>query len=187
MAELDRTITPPNNDDVNVAQATELDARYNAEGTRICGKLSCNKIAHARGLCQTHYRTALRLTRNGGRKVPGPAPEPARFRSRHNAANPARLKTYEDHRKQNLKHAYGITLDDYEAMLESQDYKCPICEVDFNEHPRRPHVDHDHVTGQVRAVLCDNCNTGIGQMKESIDNLKRAIAYLESFSETTSE
>lgn len=184
MAELDRTITPPTDEDINVAQAALLPKRFTSDGVQICGRLECETPIHARGLCQTHYRTALRLTRTGGRKVPGPAPEPSRVRSRHNVDNPNRLRDTAMYRKQNLKQNYGITVEDYEAMLESQDYKCPICEVDFNEHPRRPHVDHDHATGQVRAVLCDNCNSGIGHMKDNADNLKRAIAYLEYHSNT---
>ena len=188
MSELDRIITPPIDADVNVAQASLLPARFNSLGARICGKEDCDKLTHSRGLCQSHYRTALRLTRNGGRKVPGPAPDPSKTRSRHNSNNPNRLRDYDMNRKKNLLQNYGLTVEQYAEMVSTQSYLCGICGVDFRVESRMPHVDHDHVTGKVRGILCHNCNLMLGQAKDNVETLKNAIAYLESFSNTnTSE
>jgi Recombination endonuclease VII len=59
-------------------------------------------------------------------------------------------------------------------MIEAQGGLCPICK-------KRPavHVDHDHKTGKVRAILCEMCNGGLGQFKDNPESIRRAIAYLE--------
>jgi transcription elongation factor Elf1 len=72
---------------------------------------------------------------------------------------------------------YGITPDEYRAMHERQNGKCAIC----NREPttkRLLHVDHCHKTNVVRGLLCHGCNTAIGAMKENIETLRSAIAYL---------
>lgn len=56
---------------------------------------------------------------------------------------------------------YGITLDQYHAKAESQDFMCAICRDD--KAPLR--VDHDHVTGRFRGLLCDMCNVGLGHFR----------------------
>lgn len=76
-----------------------------------------------------------------------------------------------------LKRSYGLTLSEKAAMLEKQGGKCAICKTNkFNG--RGPVVDHDHVTGRVRGILCVNCNMTLGRIKESISILKNAIDYL---------
>ena len=77
---------------------------------------------------------------------------------------------------------YGITQTDYDRMVEQQDGKCAIC-LKFPTVIRgcaRLHVDHDHETGAVRGLLCSLCNLGIGKLRDSVENLTRAIAYLEA-------
>lgn len=83
-----------------------------------------------------------------------------------------------------LKRTYGITLDDYEAMLEEQNHRCKICGsegfvMDKDRHKIKLVVDHCHETGAVRGLLCHNCNRALGLLKDSTDTLKSAIAYLE--------
>ncbi len=63
-------------------------------------------------------------------------------------------------------------------MLIEQDHKCLICEVSVEEFPQILAVDHDHATGEVRGLLCNKCNRGIGLLGDSTQNLKRAIEYL---------
>ncbi len=77
-------------------------------------------------------------------------------------------------RTYHLRRRYGITADDADAMLEQQGGLCAICE----SAPAK-HVDHDHATGTVRALLCFNCNGGLGQFKDEPDVLRAAAAYVE--------
>jgi len=76
-------------------------------------------------------------------------------------------------RKSHLNRNYGITPEEYEGMLINQDYKCLICtEV------KKLVVDHNHLSGEVRGLLCDTCNRGIGYLQESKTNLWNSILYL---------
>jgi hypothetical protein len=75
-----------------------------------------------------------------------------------------------------LRTEYGITLAQYNAMLAAQNGGCAICAgVDTK---RRLAVDHDHATGVVRGILCENCNRGIGLFKDNPERLRRAVDYL---------
>jgi hypothetical protein len=73
---------------------------------------------------------------------------------------------------------WGLTEAEFDAMLASQGGACAIC-----REPLRPgrstHIDHDHTTLAIRGLLCGGCNRGIGSLRDSIELLKRAIAYLE--------
>lgn len=80
-------------------------------------------------------------------------------------------------RELRLKNLYGLTIQDYETMLDNQDRKCAICHVGFGT--RQFDIDHNHTTGKVRGLLCNNCNQMLGQAKDSILVLERAIQYLE--------
>lgn len=84
-------------------------------------------------------------------------------------------------RRQNtrLKQKFGINHDQYMLMLHEQKNVCAICEKPEPVESRSLSVDHDHSNGRIRGLLCSNCNPGIGKFKESIDLLKKAIAYLE--------
>ena len=75
-----------------------------------------------------------------------------------------------------LKHMYGITLADFNTMVEKQKGLCPICRVSLTL--ARAHVDHDHATGKVRAVLCGCCNQAIGMLRETPRAAIRLAAYL---------
>lgn len=78
-----------------------------------------------------------------------------------------------------LQRAYGIDYSEYESMLESQNGRCAICKTTDTGKRKAFAVDHNHKTGAVRGLLCSNCNTGIGNLRDNIDLLKEAIAYLE--------
>jgi DNA-directed RNA polymerase subunit RPC12/RpoP len=74
---------------------------------------------------------------------------------------------------------YGITPEQYYAMLEAQDHKCVTCGISFGEADRDTHVDHNHVTGAVRELLCPPCNQTIGLVKEDTARLRRIADYLD--------
>lgn len=80
-------------------------------------------------------------------------------------------------RNYNYKRLYGIALADYEAMLREQKGACKVCRAPAGK--RRLAVDHNHVTGKVRALLCDRCNPLIGYAHDDPTVLRRAAAYLE--------
>lgn len=71
---------------------------------------------------------------------------------------------------------YGITKDIFDKMLTEQNNKCSICELKINENSC--HIDHCHSTGEVRGLLCEKCNKGLGQFDDNINYLKNAINYL---------
>ena len=72
---------------------------------------------------------------------------------------------------------YNLTKEQYNTILLEQNNKCAICQDTLT----KPHIDHCHTSGKVRAVLCSNCNTGIGKFKDDIDKLQRAIDYLNKY------
>lgn len=74
---------------------------------------------------------------------------------------------------------YGITLDQYHAMLEQQGERCAICQRVIKPVGRSTHIDHDHATGKVRGLLCEQCNAGLGQFKDRPEVLRAAATYLE--------
>ncbi|MDG4532742.1 endonuclease domain-containing protein [Streptomyces sp. AV19] len=73
-----------------------------------------------------------------------------------------------------LKRKYGITEAERDEMIASQMGTCAICLA-----APAVHVDHCHDTGKVRGVLCFNCNSGIGKLRDDLGILRRAVAYLE--------
>lgn len=74
---------------------------------------------------------------------------------------------------------YGITLDEYNEMLENQNGQCYICGKHHSLQTKSLSVDHCHKTGNVRRLLCSNCNTSLGLLKEDIDRVKKMIRYIE--------
>ncbi len=78
-------------------------------------------------------------------------------------------------RTYHLRRRYGITAGDADAMLAAQDGLCAICRA-----APAAHVDHDHETGAVRALLCFNCNGGLGQFKDDPAVLRAAADYVEA-------
>lgn len=71
---------------------------------------------------------------------------------------------------------YGITLEQRDQLLTEQGGVCAICKRDLV----RPCLDHDHVTGAVRGILCSQCNTLIGMSRDDAAILRSAISYLEA-------
>jgi hypothetical protein len=85
--------------------------------------------------------------------------------------NKDRLESYR------LFREFGITLKVYNEIFSNQGEKCAICGTE-EQGKRKFHVDHNHNTGTVRAILCQNCNFLIGNCKEDVDILQSAISYL---------
>jgi len=83
------------------------------------------------------------------------------------------------HRAYLLKQKYGLTLDDYDKLIEEQGGRCAICGTDQpNCHHKRFVVDHNHQTNAVRGLLCSTCNTGLGNFFDNPETLLKAAQYL---------
>ena len=79
-----------------------------------------------------------------------------------------------------LVRRYGITVDQYDKLLEQQNNSCAICQsikVDKGR-KRRLCVDHDHVTGKVRGLVCNRCNRAMGLADDSPELLVKMADYL---------
>jgi hypothetical protein len=87
----------------------------------------------------------------------------------------SRVRRHGDSRNYHLMLRYGITSADYDRLVEQQGGVCALC----RERPTQ-HVDHDHVTGRVRGVLCFCCNQGLGNFRDRADIMRAAIEHLES-------
>lgn len=94
----------------------------------------------------------------------------------------------EQHFFNQIKAKYGINKQDYLMMVEKQNNKCAICgeeEEQVNvwkrDQKRRLAIDHNHITGEIRGLLCYRCNTTLGKLNEDVELLKNMIIYLEEF------
>lgn len=79
---------------------------------------------------------------------------------------------------------FGITIEEYRAKLEEQEYRCKICNIHQSEigENKRLVIDHCHETNKIRGLLCPTCNLGLGHFRDSIDTLQSAINYLKNLS-----
>lgn len=74
---------------------------------------------------------------------------------------------------------YGLSIDQYHDLVESQDNKCACCKRPFTT---KTHIDHCHVTLRVRGIICHSCNTGLGLLGDNIEGLEKALSYLKKTS-----
>ena len=90
--------------------------------------------------------------------------------------NPDKKPSLDERRDSARKRNFGITGEEYNQMLKDQSNSCAICKIEIG---REAHLDHCHSTGKVRGLLCRECNTGLGLVKDDIKIIERAIEYLE--------
>lgn len=84
-------------------------------------------------------------------------------------------------RAANIKSKYGITIADYDTMLAKQGYGCAICGAKKPGGKQKAfYIDHDHQTGEVRGLLWNRCNHGLGLFRDGTELLYNAISYLNS-------
>jgi len=82
-----------------------------------------------------------------------------------------------------LRLKYDLSEEGYKSLWDAQKGRCKICEKDLGE--IRPVIDHDHVSGKVRGLLCSKCNLGLGHFEDNPDLLLLACDYLLDFQEIT--
>jgi hypothetical protein len=123
-------------------------------------KATCHpdRTVHGNGLCKSCYWTQWRKD------------------------NKEKQRGYK--RKSLLKNTYGMTLDEYNVLLEAQNYGCAIC---GNSNGNRVmFVDHDHDTSEVRGLLCTRCNCAIGLLDDDVEKMAKAIEYITGTTVTLS-
>jgi hypothetical protein len=79
-----------------------------------------------------------------------------------------------------IKYRYGVTAETYTKMFEKQKGLCEICKKP-SPPSKRLGIDHNHITGKVRDLLCMRCNSGIGMFGDNINTTKNAIKYLKKW------
>lgn len=95
------------------------------------------------------------------------------------------IKKQNDKRKdykkwRQIKKEYNLNKEDYLELLSKQQGRCLICNVElFLDKKHQINVDHDHKTGKIRGLLCNDCNRGLGWFHDDITILYNAIKYLE--------
>lgn len=100
-------------------------------------------------------------------------------KNRDKLALQARLRYYSDNQKELDRirlNKYGITGDEFRTILNRQGHKCPICKRDITKNLS---VDHDHSTGKIRGLICNNCNLAMGNAEDSPTRLRAMAFYLE--------
>lgn len=134
-------------------------------GNVTCSRRCRERLPEARERARAyHSQPEVRERKNAARRV---------------TVNPARRAV---NLRNNLRR-YGVTADEHAAMIDAQGNRCAIC----GEPPQpsgvraaaRLHVDHDHVTGAVRSLLCNRCNQGIGYFKDDPALFRAAAEYIE--------
>lgn len=86
-------------------------------------------------------------------------------------------------RKYRKKWADKTWLNKYKQLRDKHEDKCMICNTETSlntlSNSLKLHIDHCHISGKLRGLLCGNCNVGLGHFKDDINLLKNAIKYLK--------
>lgn len=149
---------------------------------RICSIEGCNRKYKANGLCNTHNeRRRLKVG------TTGPIRQYERGERLCKARDCDKPRTTSGeycpahyYRPRKRLYRYGLTVEDFDRLLAEQGGRCRVCRTDTPGGARGPGwcVDHDHVTGQVRGVLCGNCNSGIGMLQDDPEIIAAALRYV---------
>ncbi len=151
------------------------------EDTKRCSK--CGEIKEKKGFCldrstKDGRHTQCKSCRTEYNKSPAARASKASYDKTE--------KGKSNYIRRDLKRNYGMTLEQFNNLLWDQGTGCAVCGSKDPKGQGRFHVDHCHTTGRVRGLLCHHCNLGIGNLKDSIEILDKAKAYLQRF-ECTSE
>lgn len=78
------------------------------------------------------------------------------------------------------KKKFGISIEQYDDILKSQNYSCAICEIHESVHKTKLHIDHNHKTGEIRGLLCDLCNRFLINKQTDPEIFLKAAKYLSN-------
>ena len=79
-----------------------------------------------------------------------------------------------------LKNRFGITIDEYDKLVDYVDGKCQICGAICSINNHRLCIDHSHETGKIRGILCKSCNSGLGNFRDDPILLINAVKYIQT-------
>lgn len=168
----------------------QLRERSNGSDVDLGARKTCTECGESKAIDEFHASKGGMYERRGKCKdcsARGSAARRKKWRSVPESREQDRLTR----RKYNLVRKYGITHERYQEMWHAQGGLCAICgnpesAVKVRSQEKKwLSVDHDHVTGKIRELLCSSCNGGMGQLGDSIDLLRKVIAYLERHSAAT--
>jgi uncharacterized CHY-type Zn-finger protein len=147
--------------------------------TKVCRVCGCEKSVddfYRNNSYKSGYANLCKACHNAqttARHVVARAADPSYHTKRSSVwrhANPDKV------RLSHLRRVYGITAEQYETMVLVQENACALCHVAFT---KTPLVDHDHITGRIRGLLCAGCNNILGLARDSAERLRAAADYLE--------
>lgn len=99
-------------------------------------------------------------------------------RARATAWNTANPEKHTEHKRRSHLKRYGITPEQYDEMLAEQGGCCAACGTTEPGGKGDFHVDHCHDSGEVRGLLCNNCNRGLGLLGDDLDGVMNIVYYL---------
>lgn len=136
----------------------------------------CKKTGISKGLSKKEYNKQYdkQWKINNPEKV-------KKYNKQYYINNPEKVKQY------SIKHLYDISSEEYFGKLYLQNNYCAICGKHQDEFRRNLAVDHNHITEQIRGLLCYKCNTLLGNVSENVSILKEAIKYLDEWNGTPTE
>ncbi len=147
---------------------------------QLCTIEGCDRIQLARGWCQRHYSAWYEKEHPRDRKAYAREwreKNRDRYRAMKRKHSAAYRKRHPHVARAGILRRHGLTIEAFERMATEQGGVCAICS---KPDPRdRLHVDHDHATGIVRALLCGPCNRGLGSFRDDIATVTRAVSYLQ--------
>ena len=142
------------------------------------------KLTHICTVCKTEKPVTdfpIRKTHRPGKPVSQCTVCKVQINKQYRTNNKEKFLATE--RRSKLKNTYGITPEQYDAMLPAQNNSCAICRAKKpGGRTKMFFIDHCHTTGKVRGLLCMRCNTGLGLFLDNTKFLSSAISYLKEHS-----
>lgn len=176
--------------------------------TKICNKCKTDKPIkdfsknkHTKyGFCNTCKECSLNLLRNWVKLPVDPISDTKHcntcntnkpiqeFTNNRGGSDGLSSKCRDCSRKEKFKIRYGITVEEYDIMFKNQNGRCGICNNPESENqihnrtnlPSALAVDHCHITGKIRGLLCSGCNRGLGAFRDNPVSIDKASAYLRN-------
>lgn len=127
--------------------------------------------------CRTERRRQTNVAKARSWREANPEKQRAHSRKSHEKRQ-QRPEWREYRNEAHMRHKYGITMADFEALLAKQGGVCAICAGEHRGVGKRLHIDHCHESGKIRGLLCSPCNTAIGLLDDDPARAESAAAYL---------